>query len=117
MDDLSDVVDSMITDSYVVTRQTPSVYVDGRLQDATDTLLTITASVQPAQGRDLQRLPEGSRTMEVLSIYTSSELLTQGASQAPDLIAVNGYAYEVQTVEQWVGAGNYYKALALKVGH
>lgn len=117
MDDMSDVVDSMITDAYAVTRRTPSSYVDGRLQASTDTVFEILASVQPATGRDLQRLPEGMRTAETRVIYTTSELLTQGASQDPDIIAIEGFAYEVQTVEQWVQVGNYYKALAQKMGH
>ena len=115
MDDMSDVVDSFATDSYVVTRRSPSTYTNGRLNAPTDTLLTILASVQPAEGRDLQRLPEGNRTQEVRAIYTSTELFTQGPGQDPDILAIEGYAYEVQRVEQFGMVGKYFKALALKI--
>lgn len=115
MDDMADVVDSFATDTYVVTRRSPSTYTNGRLDAPVNTLLSIDASVQPAMGRDLQRLPEGNRTMEVRAIYTTAELFTQGPNQDPDIIAIEGYAYEVQTVEQFGMVGNYYKALALKI--
>lgn len=117
MDDMSDVVESMITDTYAVTRRSASVYADGRLQDPVDQIFSINASVQPATGRDLQRLPEGTRTAEVRAIFTTSELLTQGVDQSPDVLAIEGFAYEVQTVEQWGSVGNYFKALAMKIGH
>lgn len=117
MDDLSDVVDSMITDTYALTRRSPSSYVDGRLQPSTNTVLSFSASVQPAMGRDLQRLPEGMRTAEIRAIFTTFPLLTQGAGQDPDIVAIEGDAYEVQTVEAWGNVGGFYKALALKLGH
>lgn len=118
MDDMSDVVNSMITDSYAVTRTTPSTYdSDGRLVPGVEAVLTITASIQPASGRDLQRLPEGLRTFETRVIYTTTELFTQGPNQAPDIVAVEGFAYEVQMVEQWGNVGSYFKAIAQKTGH
>lgn len=115
---MSDVVNSMLTDAYTVSRRSPSAYVDGRLQPSTDSILVIDASVQPLVGpADLQRLPEGMRTDEARVIFTTTELFTQGPGQDPDIISIEGFAYEVHTVEAWGNVGNYYRAIASKMGH
>ncbi len=114
--DLSSVLESFATGSYTVTRQSPSSYgADGRLVAATPSYFEIRASVQPVSGRDLQRLPEGLRTSEIIAVFTATELRTQGPSQDPDLIEIDGDTYEVQKVERWATLGAYYRALALKV--
>ncbi len=116
--DLSSVIGSFLTGQYVVTRQAPAKgYTAGRL-DAPDTsTFTIDACVQPAGGRDLQRLPEGMRVMEIKAIFTATELKTAGSGQDPDLVTIDGEDYEVQKVERWAELGSYWKALALKVGN
>jgi hypothetical protein len=106
------------TGTYTVTRQSPSDYGDdGRLQDPTTSTFDVVASVQPVNGRELQRLPEGLRTSEVRKLYTATQLKTQGAAQDPDLIQIDGDSWEVQTVERWDILGGYWKVLVSKVGH
>lgn len=117
MDDMSDVVESMFTDFYTVTRRSPSAYVAGRLQPATTSTLTISACVQPIAGIDLQRLPEGMRIDGALSLWTTTPLFTKGAAQDPDQMVVEGETFEVATVEPWGVVGNYYKAVLQRMGH
>jgi hypothetical protein len=90
---------------------------DGRYRPGTSSTFTISASVQPARGRDLLRLPEGQRTREVIAIFTATALQTAAApgGATADAITFQGSQYEVQTVEYWFQAGGFYKALALKV--
>lgn len=116
--DLSGVIDSFLTGTYTVTRQSASAYgSDGRLDAPTTSTLSVDACVQPVGGRDLQRLPEGLRTEELLAMYTATELKTQGSGQDPDLVTIDGASWEVQRVERWLELGNYWKCILLKVGH
>ena len=41
----------------------------------------------------------------------------QGPAQAPDVITVGAFSYEVKSAEQWGDVGAYWKCLAQKLGH
>lgn len=115
---LADTVASLASGTYTVTRYSASAYgTDGRLDAPTTSTFSILASVQPLTGRDLQRLPEGLRTAELLAVFTETELKTQGATQDPDSVSIDGFSYEVQTVDRWGTLGNYYRAVVAKKGH
>lgn len=112
--DASDVIASLDTGSYVVTRRAAATYdTHGRAQPGGTSTITIDASVQPASGRDLLRLPEGRRSIETRVVFTPTALLVgaQGAANEADLIAIDGKTWEVQQVETWPGAVGYYRAI------
>lgn len=73
----------------------------------TSTLMTIQASVQPATGKDLLRLPEGRRANQTRVIFTTTELFVgdQGDPFLADVVMINGEPWEVQHVETWLQAG------------
>lgn len=75
---------------------------DGGWSDGAETLTpSISASVQPASGRDLQRLEEGLRSREVLKVYTASGLWRapdQRTGTPGDLVDIDGARYEVHAV-------------------
>lgn len=108
--DLSGVISALGTGSYTVTRPTASSYTNGRLNAPSTSTFVINASVQPASGRDLQRLPEGQRSSEIKSIFTMTEL------RLTDVVTIGSSTYQVQHVERWADSGNFFKALALKTG-
>ncbi len=115
---MSDVVNALCDElALVVTRSAASTYTGGRLDTPTTAALSISASVQPLTGRDLKRLPEGSRVSDALVLFTTTELKTSGAGQSPDLIAIGGESYEVQNVEAWGNVGSFWKAIVLKTGN
>lgn len=114
--DLSGVVLGLASGSYSVARSLGGYDGDGRYYPGTISTFNIQASVQPLKGRDLLRLPEGLRTEELVTIYTPTQLFTQGANQDPDVVTVAGLQYQVQTVEQWGPDGSYWKAIAAKLG-
>jgi hypothetical protein len=61
------------------------------------------ASVQPTSGRDLQRLPEGKGTQDLISVWTLEPLQLGDIGQGilPDLILYQGSTYEVEHLEPW----------------
>lgn len=96
---------------------------DGRWSDGAATDTSITASVQPAQGEDLQILPEGLRTLRAIKVYTAAELQPgdQQGGTSPDQLIISGLTgiddgtYEVQTVSPYYALLAHHKALAVLV--
>lgn len=112
--DAADLIDSLSTGTYTVTRRAAATNDGhGRAVAGSTSTLTITASVQPASGRDLMRLPEGRRTIETRVVYTTTRLLTggQGAANEADLLTIDGASYEVEQVQTWPGAVGYYRCI------
>lgn len=111
--DLPDLISSFSTEpagaTYPVTRRPASTIDDnGRVVPSANTsVVPIIASIQPATGRDLMRLPEGRRSIETRVVYTVTKLLTgySGAPHEADWIDFDGQTWEVQHVEQWLQTG------------
>lgn len=104
---------SFMTGTYVVTRRGPTlVGNDGRADVASSSTFSILAAVQPMNGRELQRLPEGMRSAERKTVYTATLLQAIGA---PDVISIGDAEWEVEVIEDW-SQGLYYKATVAKVG-
>lgn len=116
MSDFSDVIEDFNTGTYVVTRRTPVVAIKGRAQPPTTSMFSVRACVQPASGRQLQRLPDGMRKSETISIWCVEELITREVSNLPDLIEVGSHTYEIQNSRDYADLGNYFESLAIKVG-
>jgi len=88
---------------YIVTRREPGVYVEGRFVDGGSASFPGSGSVQPASGKDLQQVPEASRTREILKLFTMDELFTASETQGrdSDRVNINGIDYEVQSEIRW----------------
>ena len=116
--DAGALIDSFKTGDYVVTQRAKGSHLKGRAVAGATSTLTISASVQPANGRDLQRLPEERRSVETRVIYTRTELRVgaQDAAFESDLVAIDGKNWEVQNVQDWPAAVGYFRVLAQMVG-
>jgi len=90
---------------------------DGRFVPGTPTTSSIEATVQPANGRDMQTLPEGERQKRGIKLYTTTllYLADQDAKRLADRIAYEGESFEVRHVEEQPRIIPHYKALALRV--
>lgn len=116
--DLSSVIASFATGTYTVTRRgTQSADTNGRVTSNSGSSLSISAVVTPVSGRDLQRLPEGFRTQELRSIFTTTELKTTDGSNEADVVSIDGALWQVQSVVPWSVLGNYWQAIAMRVGN
>jgi hypothetical protein len=119
--DISDLISSFATNAaaaqYQVTRRAKSTMVRGRSVAGATTAVQITASVQPATGRDLLQLEEGRRSVETRVVFTSAQLMigAQGAPFESDLVAIDGRSWEVLKVESWeaspIGDGAFYRCI------
>jgi hypothetical protein len=76
-------------------RKTGGEYVNGRWNPSADTPFSITASIQPANGIELQLLPEGRREAGAYSLRSSEEILTG------DIFRLFGQDFEVLHAEIW----------------
>ena len=86
----------------------------GRVVASSDTAFSFRASVQPASGKDLQRLPEGRNIEDLRVIYTLTMLTVGGPGTGllADRVTVDGATYEIEHVEHWPAFGTeYYRAI------
>ena len=103
--------------------ETQGKYIDGRwvegeIDNVANPNFTITTSVQPAKGRELELLPEGLRTREVYKIYPATELksVDQFSEQEADIVIFNNEDYKVQRLEKWQNnLINHYKAFIVRI--
>lgn len=91
--------------TYQVTRRQRSKRVKGVAVQGLATTHDVFASVQPATGRDLMKLPEGRRSEETRVLYAIGDLQLggQGASHESDRVSIDGETWEVQHIEKWPG--------------
>lgn len=95
-------------------------YVDGDWVEASEASISITASIQPATGNDLQNVPEGRRASGVFAVFTDTAIQTavQGATPTKaDRLSIGGILHEAVHVEPWQNnVINHYKALFARIG-
>lgn len=98
-------------------------YVDGVMVVPGFDSIAITASVQPATGKDMDNVPEGKRNRAVFAVFTSTEIkVVEQATAAADPgteadeLAIGGNRYEAVHVEPWANnVINHYKALFARI--
>lgn len=113
---LSPVVESFAT-TVTLTRTAEGSYVEGRYVPGVSTTSELRAAVSPASPRDLQALPEGLRTEQLMQFFASVALRTAEAAGSPaDRVTFGGYTYEIQHVEDWSVQAGYWRAVGVKVG-
>lgn len=108
-------------DEFVVKRRADGEFIEGRYQRPTDadTEFPATGSVQVMNPRELQILPEATRSREIRKLYTVCELKTgsiEANGKEPDHVVFNGTEYEVQSVADWQQQAGYFKYLLMKAG-
>jgi hypothetical protein len=116
---LDDAVLLLSSGSYEVTRRTAAPglatsYVNGIRVPPQVSKFQITASVQPATGLDVQRLPEGKRNQESIKLFTPTELKSAERTQEPDLVAIDGASFEVQLCKRWDKLGSFFEVVLVR---
>lgn len=110
-------LDVVAGDIISVTARSGGAYSNGRWVSASPTTVSgIAASVQPASGRDLLRLPENRRNSETIKIFTRTPLSAgqTAIGREADRVTYLGNEYEVSHVASWSGV--FVDALAVLLG-
>jgi hypothetical protein len=103
------------TGEYEVTRHGKGTYIRGRYEEGETTVLRISASKQPATGRDIQQLSEGERIGQHWKLYTDVQLQisTQKGLATADRVLIDGESFKVMSCEPMLGLGaiSYFKSI------
>lgn len=108
--------------AFTVERCVESVDDKGRAQLVSDTV-PWRGVVQPATPRELERLPEGDRDRESITVYSRDPLrmgqrpASDSGGPAADVILWQGQRYEVASVEPWSGYVRVLATLLPEVPH
>lgn len=82
-------------------RKTAGTYVNGLWVEGGETLIVITASIQPTTGEEMLSLPEGRRNRKTYSLFTSTKINLISTGTNPDQVQIFGERFEVVRVEPW----------------
>ena len=82
-------------------RKSGGSYINGIWFEGTDTVIPITASIQPTTGEEMLSLPEGRRNRKTYALFTSTKIDLIVNLQNPDQIEIYGERYEIIRVEVW----------------
>lgn len=107
----------LATGTYTVTRASgPGTYVEGVYVPTGTAPVSISAAIVPLLGGpQLLRLPEGKRSIDAIEVFTATALQVEAPDQEPDVISYQGRSWQVDVVDDWSGAGAFYRALATRV--
>lgn len=116
MQRLGGAIARLATGTYVVNRYAASAYDgNGRHVIGAPTPMNVKGLIQPLSDRDLQRLPEGERSIDRVVFMTQTQLQTAATGAAKsDVLTYNGKSYEVEEIEPW-DAGVYWRCIARKI--
>ncbi len=102
----------LATGIYLITRPLASTYVNGvEVPDPAPTQFYVEAVVNPLNGIDLRRLPEGRRSTDFREVFTSVSLNTNSDTYGADQILVGTDTFEVQGSEPWQFGGNMWRSM------
>jgi predicted heme/steroid binding protein len=93
-------------------------YVDGLWQTPAAADVEIEMSVQPLNGDEVVKLPEGDRSRQWMKGYTAQEMQVadEMTGRRGDFILYNGKVYEVMKSERWLQTDlNHYKVLLAEI--
>ena len=121
--DAADLIDSLSTGDYTVTRTAIGAFVNSIAVPGAVTTLAVNASVYQMTGRDLLLLPEARRSESQMILFTATRLYTGAqagtgseAAYEADKITINGLLHEVHTCGAWPGAVGFWRVIAQAIG-
>lgn len=70
-----------------------------------DSILSSVGSVQPANFKTVQKLPEAFRVANVSSFWFKGNIIATAPGKYSSILVFNGVRYQVQTVADWSNFG------------
>lgn len=103
--DVSDLLlDPDFTDPLTLIHRTSTVSSLGK-NTLVETRVDTYGSVQPISGKDMVRVPEALKMSDIRTFFIKAEILSDGASQYPDIIEFFSQRYQIISVEPWLNFG------------
>src|SRR5688572_25549865 len=110
---LTDVIAAFASGTYTVTRGVAGTTTNGRYTAGATSTFTITATIQPATGRDLKLLAAGNHGEEMLTVYATTALQ---CGPVPDVVTYSGESWKTVNVRRWEAfGGTHYVALIARM--
>lgn len=98
--------------SATLSRPGATTITNGYASAGAPTVATIRLCRQPITGKDLERLPEGDRTQDLISCWTDTEV------RLADTLTIGAESYRVIHAELWANLGEtYYKMIGVRYGN
>lgn len=105
--------------TYEITRFEPGDHINGIWVNGAETQTEMIASIQPLSPYEVMKLPEGSRSKEMIKIYTTFALRAtiESLKVKGDRVSYRGRLYEVRKISEWEFITDipHFKALAVLV--
>lgn len=112
----SDLIVAMNGTALLVLRTATGAYVEatGLWEAGAEVTIEAICSVQPVNGDDMLRIPEGDRVKKILKLYSDTELRVhnEATGAQADTVTIEGEQYQVKIVEKWP---TYWKAFVVRV--
>lgn len=106
--DVSDLMgDPDFVDPIQVVTRVPSVNHLGELA-LLEQIESTFGSVQPANYRTVQKLPDALRVANVCSFWVKGKIIASDPGKYPSVLVFKGVRYQVQTVADWSNFGQGY---------
>lgn len=103
--DVTDILaDPDFVDPIVIVRRTPTIDQYGE-NVLTEQSFQTFGSVQPIDGKTLQRLPDALRVANQKHFFVKGTIVSDGTSRYPDVLVMNGIRYAVQAIFDWSNFG------------
>jgi len=109
---------SHFAERYEVIRPGCGTWQDGHYRNLPEDRFCIIASIQPSTPRTMDRESEGQRARALIRVWTKTELRVADVKvkRKADRVVYNDEEYEVETVADWNGHGDFYRITAVKEG-
>jgi hypothetical protein len=114
--DLSELVnDPDFCRSFSRIRRTQSLANEGQASTTPGTPVDLIGYIEPASQADLKLLPEGTRLVDMVGIFTVGDVRIGDQSSPADLVVVDGVKYLALHIEDFRASGGYIHVLAQMV--
>ncbi len=118
--DMRSTVERLKTGTYTVYRRAAPTWTNGKAVAGAETSFSIDAAVGPlTDGRELKRLPEGTRADDFRQVVTPTAKLNvevPGGAYVSDEVLIDGERFVVQSCADWSAVGGFYRAIVQRKG-
>jgi hypothetical protein len=96
-------------------RRTQALANEGQAVTTPGTPIPLSGVIEPASQADLKLLPEGTRLVDMVGIFTTGDVRVGSSADASDIVVVDGVKYLALHVEDFRAVGDYIHVLAQMV--